>query len=106
MNQHSKIYVAGHRGLVGGAIVRALESQGFVNIVTRTRAGLIEAWAHPATALIVAHGGIFYVLAGLLKVPVTTAYYGNALPLLFERDGAGWRITPLDTAVAGESNIA
>jgi probable phosphoglycerate mutase len=74
--------------------------------VTRTRGGLIEAWAHPATALIVAHGGIFYVLAGLLKVPVTTAYYGNALPLLFERDGAGWRITPLDTAVAGESNIA
>lgn len=74
--------------------------------VTRTRAGLIEAWSHPATTLIVAHGGIFYVLAGLLKVPVTTAYYGNALPLFFKRDGTGWRITPLDTAVAGESNIA
>lgn len=74
--------------------------------VTRTRAGLIEAWSHPATALIVAHGGIFYVLAGLLRVPVTTAYYGNALPLRFTRDTGGWRVTPLDTAIAGESNIA
>ena len=32
----AKIYVAGHRGMVGGAIVRELQSQGFVNIVTRT----------------------------------------------------------------------
>ena len=74
--------------------------------VARTRAGLIEAWAHPATALIVAHGGIFYVLAGLLGVAINPAYYGNALPLRFERAAAGWRVTPLDTAAAGESNIA
>ena len=31
-----KIYVAGHRGMVGSAIVRNLEAQGFRNIVTRT----------------------------------------------------------------------
>lgn len=36
MNKDSKIYVAGHRGLVGSAIVRNLESKGYTNIVKRT----------------------------------------------------------------------
>ena len=35
-----KVFVAGHRGMVGPAIVRALEAQGFDNIVTRTSAEL------------------------------------------------------------------
>ena len=36
MNKDSKIYVAGHRGLVGSAIVRNLESKGYTNIIYRT----------------------------------------------------------------------
>lgn len=36
MNKESKIYVAGHRGMVGSAIVRELERQGYWNIITRT----------------------------------------------------------------------
>ena len=36
----SKIYVAGHRGLVGGAIARRLHEEGFCNLVTRTSAEL------------------------------------------------------------------
>lgn len=36
MNPNSKIYVAGHRGMVGSAIVRKLESAGFTNLVLRT----------------------------------------------------------------------
>ena len=36
MNKTDKIYVAGHRGMVGSAIVRKLKSEGFDNIVTRT----------------------------------------------------------------------
>ncbi len=36
MQKEAKIYVAGHRGLVGSAIVRALIAQGYTNIVTRT----------------------------------------------------------------------
>ena len=40
MNTQAKIYVAGHRGMVGSAIVRILESKGFANIVTRTHAEL------------------------------------------------------------------
>jgi len=35
-----KIYVAGHRGMVGSAIVRQLQAKGFTNIVTRTHAEL------------------------------------------------------------------
>ena len=38
MNKTDKIYVAGHRGMVGSAIVRALDAQGFGNIITVTRA--------------------------------------------------------------------
>jgi len=37
---HQKIYVAGHRGMVGSAIVRELQKKGYQNIVTRTHAEL------------------------------------------------------------------
>lgn len=40
MEQHAKIYVAGHRGMVGSAIVRELGKLGYNNIVTRTSAEL------------------------------------------------------------------
>ena len=36
MKKDAKIYVAGHRGMVGSAIVRELERQGYTNIITRT----------------------------------------------------------------------
>ena len=36
MNQNSKIYIAGHRGLVGSAIVKNLESKGYINLIYRT----------------------------------------------------------------------
>ena len=35
MEKTSKIYVAGHRGMVGSGIVRKLKSEGYNNIVTR-----------------------------------------------------------------------
>ena len=40
MNRNIKIFVAGHRGLVGSALVRCLKKSGYENIVTRTRAQL------------------------------------------------------------------
>jgi len=40
MHKGTKIYVAGHRGMVGSAVVRALRAEGFENIVTRTRSEL------------------------------------------------------------------
>ena len=36
MNQNDKIYVAGHRGMVGSAIVRALEKKGYENFVFKS----------------------------------------------------------------------
>lgn len=36
MNQNSKIYIAGHRGMVGSAIMRQLKKQGFQNVIGKT----------------------------------------------------------------------
>jgi GDP-L-fucose synthase len=40
MNKESKIFVAGHRGMVGSAIVRRLQAEGFTQILTRNRSDL------------------------------------------------------------------
>jgi GDP-L-fucose synthase len=40
MDKHSKIFVAGHRGMVGSAIVRRLQSAGYTQVITRTRSEL------------------------------------------------------------------
>ena len=41
MNEFQKrIFVAGHRGMVGSAIVRCLAAKGYTNIITRSRADL------------------------------------------------------------------
>lgn len=40
MNLDSKIYVAGHRGLVGSALIRGLQARGYRNLLTRTHAEL------------------------------------------------------------------
>jgi GDP-L-fucose synthase len=40
MNKAAKIYVAGHRGMVGSAITRLLKARGYDNVITRTHAEL------------------------------------------------------------------
>lgn len=40
LKETAKIYVAGHRGMVGSAICRRLHSRGFTNVLTRARAGV------------------------------------------------------------------
>lgn len=40
MEKHSKIYVAGHRGMVGSAIVRKLKAEGFQLVITKTSSEL------------------------------------------------------------------
>lgn len=40
MHPNEKIYVAGHRGMVGSAITRKLKAEGFTNLVTRTSADI------------------------------------------------------------------
>lgn len=40
MDHHAKIYIAGHRGLVGSALVKNLQAKGYTNLLTRTHAEL------------------------------------------------------------------
>ena len=40
MNFNDKIYVAGHNGMVGSAIVRKLREKGFINVITRSSSEL------------------------------------------------------------------
>ena len=40
MDTNARIYVAGHRGMVGSAIMRALQTQGYTNLIARTHAEL------------------------------------------------------------------
>ena len=40
MNKDSKIYIAGHRGMVGSAIMRELQREGYTNLITRTHSEL------------------------------------------------------------------
>lgn len=51
MEKTSKIYVAGHTGLVGSSLIRTLQAKGYTNIITATRkevdltiSGLVDAW--------------------------------------------------------------
>ena len=67
MEKDARIYVAGHRGMVGSAIVRELERQGYTNILTRTHKELdltrqeavdrCFAGAHPEDGLLAAAKG-------------------------------------------------
>ena len=40
MDKNAKIYVAGHRGLVGSALVKILQKKGYSNIITHTHSEL------------------------------------------------------------------
>ncbi|ETT37920.1 NAD-dependent epimerase/dehydratase [Paenibacillus sp. FSL R5-808] len=67
MNLDSRIYVAGHRGLVGSAIVRALEQQGYHNLVTRTSQEL-DLREHDRVEQFFCSEGIEYVFLAAAKV--------------------------------------
>ena len=47
MDKNAKIYVAGHRGMVGSAIVRELHRQGYMNIFLRKKNRNMSFWLLP-----------------------------------------------------------
>ena len=67
MQKNSKIYVAGHCGLVGSAIVRELEKQGYTNILKRTRKEL-DLMSQVATEEFFAEEKPEYVFCAAAKV--------------------------------------
>lgn len=73
----------------------------------RVYSGLHEALEHPGPVLIVAHGGILYVLAALLRIAVTPELLGNAHPLRFtRRNPDAWEAVPLLEPVDAAINLA
>jgi GDP-L-fucose synthase len=83
MDKRSKIYIAGHRGLVGSAIMRSLKQKGYSNLVTRTHAELDLA-NQEATETFFAEEQPAYVILAAAKVG--GIYANNVYPAEFIRD--------------------
>ena len=83
MNKKSKIYIAGHRGLVGSAIRRNLEKKGYCNLVTRTHSEL-DLIDQKATEDFFANEKPDYVFLAAAKVGGIHA--NNTYPAEFIRD--------------------
>jgi GDP-L-fucose synthase len=83
MEINDKIYVAGHRGLVGSAILRNLQARGYVNICTRSHAEL-DLTNQAATADFFAHEKPTYVFLAAAVVGGILA--NSTYPAVFIRD--------------------
>lgn len=83
MDKSAKIYVAGHRGLVGSALVRNLKYAGYSNIVTRTHAEL-DLTSQSAVENFFAIEKPAYVFLAAAKVG--GIYANNTYPAEFMRD--------------------
>jgi GDP-L-fucose synthase len=83
MNRDSKIYIAGHRGLVGSAIVRDLQAKGYTNLLTRTHSEL-DLTDQRATEAFFAQEKPDYVFLAAAKVGGIQA--NNTYPAEFIRD--------------------
>ncbi len=83
MNPDSKIYVAGHRGLVGSALMRNLRDKGYPNLLTRTHAEL-DLTSQPAVEAFFATEKPDYVFLAAAKVGGIHA--NNQYPAEFIRD--------------------
>lgn len=83
MNKNARIYVAGHRGLVGSAIVRKLEADGYTHLLKRTHAELDLTDAQATEAFFAEHKPAYVFLAAA-KVGGIVA--NNTYPAEFIRD--------------------
>jgi GDP-L-fucose synthase len=95
MNKHAKIYVAGHRGLVGSAIVRKLEEQGYDNLLLRARAAL-DLTDQKATDAFFASEKPDYVFLAAAKVGGILA--NSSYPAEFIRDNLAIQTNVIDAA--------
>ena len=95
MRVDSRIYVAGHRGLVGSAIVRALREQGFTNLILRTHAEL-DLCDRQQTDAFFAGQRPDYVFVAAAKVGGIQA--NNSYPVDFLRDNLLIETNVIDAA--------
>lgn len=83
MHASSRIYVAGHRGMVGSAIVRRLQAEGFDNLVLRTRQELDLTDQHAVEEFFAAECPEYVFLAA---AKVGGIHANNTYPAEFLRD--------------------
>jgi GDP-L-fucose synthase len=83
MEQNARVYVAGHRGLVGSAIMRRLRAAGYANLITRTHAEL-DLTDEPAVRAFFAESRPEFVFLAAAKVGGIVA--NNTYPAEFIRD--------------------
>lgn len=95
MNVNDNIYVAGHKGLVGSAILRALEAQGFKNMITRTSSELDLRDRHQVDEFF-GKNNIDYVFLAAAKVGGIAA--NNDYPADFIRDNLLIQTNIIDAA--------
>lgn len=95
MEKSSRIFIAGHRGLVGSAIVRELERQGYTNLLLRTHAEL-DLMNGPAVEAFFAEEKPDYVVLAAAKVGGILA--NNTYPADFIRDNLEIQTNVIDAA--------
>ncbi len=95
MQPASRIYVAGHRGLVGSAIVRALQAQGFNNHVLRTHAELDLCDQHAVAGFFAAEKPEYVFLAA---AKVGGIHANDTYPADFIRDNLLIQTNIIDAA--------
>ncbi|WP_085522674.1 GDP-L-fucose synthase [Tuberibacillus sp. Marseille-P3662] len=95
MDKQSKIYVAGHRGLVGSAILRTLESKGYTNLVYR-KSSELDLLDKQAVDQFFSEENIDYVFLAAAKVGGIVA--NNEYPANFIRDNILIQTNVIDAA--------
>jgi GDP-L-fucose synthase len=95
MHKSSRIYVAGHRGLVGSAICRRLREEGYSNLIVRERREL-DLFERPAVDAFFAAEKPEYVFLAAAKVGGILS--NSTYPVEFLRDNLAIEINVLDAA--------
>ncbi len=83
MNHDSKIYIAGHRGLVGSALMRRLQANGYNNLITRTHSELDLRNQTAVQAFFAAEKPEYFILAA---AKVGGIHANNTYPVEFIED--------------------
>ncbi|MFA6306930.1 MAG: GDP-L-fucose synthase [Patescibacteria group bacterium] len=83
MNKNSKIYLAGHQGLVGSAILRKLSAEGFTNLILKTREQ-VDLFDQRATEKFMAEAKPEYVILAAARVGGIGANVNYGADFLYE----------------------